>query len=139
MDTVIYFIARGVIAFLQALPLVWLARLGRAGGALAFWFDGRHRRVALDNLTLCFGREKSPEEIRALARENFQRIGENFASAIKTAAMDAKQILPHVEFTGLENLPLRTAPAIGCNAVEGGLMQRARRAEKGAPRRTAPC
>jgi lauroyl/myristoyl acyltransferase len=99
MDTVIYFIARGVIAFLQALPLVWVARLGRAGGALAFWFDGRHRRVALDNLTLCFGREKSPEEIRALARENFRRIGENFAGAVKTAAMTPWQMLPYFDLT----------------------------------------
>jgi lauroyl/myristoyl acyltransferase len=99
MDTVIYFIARGVIAFLQALPLVWVARLGRAGGGLAFWFDGRHRRVALDNLTLCFGREKSPEEIRALARENFRRIGENFAGAVKTAAMTPWQMLPYFDLT----------------------------------------
>jgi lauroyl/myristoyl acyltransferase len=99
MDTVIYFIARGVIAFLQALPLVWVARLGRAGGALAFWFDGRHRRVALDNLTLCFGREKSPEEIHALARENFRRIGENFAGAVKTAAMTPWQMLPYFDLT----------------------------------------
>jgi lauroyl/myristoyl acyltransferase len=99
MDTVIYFIARGVIAFLQALPLVWVARLGRAGGALAFWFDGRHRRVALDNLTLCFGREKSPEEIHVLARENFRRIGENFAGAIKTAAMTPWQMLPYFDLT----------------------------------------
>jgi KDO2-lipid IV(A) lauroyltransferase len=99
MDTVIYFFARGVIAFLQALPLVWVARLGRAGGALAFWFDGRHRRVALDNLTLCFGREKSPEEIRDLARENFRRIGENFAGAVKTAAMTPWQMLPYFDLT----------------------------------------
>jgi lauroyl/myristoyl acyltransferase len=99
MDTVIYFFARGVIAFLQALPLVWVARLGRAGGALAFWFDGRHRRVALDNLTLCFGHEKSPEEIHALARENFRRIGENFAGAVKTAAMTPWQMLPYFDLT----------------------------------------
>jgi lauroyl/myristoyl acyltransferase len=101
---VIYFIARGVIAFLQALPLVWLARLGRAGGALAFWFDGRHRRVALDNLTLCFGREKSPEEIHALARENFRRIGENFAGAVKTAAMTPWQMLPYFDLTLARNI-----------------------------------
>jgi lauroyl/myristoyl acyltransferase len=99
MDKVIYFFARGAIAFLQALPLAWVARLGRAGGALAFWLDGRHRRVALDNLTLCFGREKLPEEIHALARENFRRIGENFAGAVKTAAMTPWQMLPYFDLT----------------------------------------
>ena len=65
MNTLIYFFGRGVVAFLQMLPLVWVARMGRAAGALAFWIDKRHRRVALDNLTLCFGHEKSPEEIYA--------------------------------------------------------------------------
>ena len=34
MDQVLYFLARAVVAFLQALPLVWVARLGRAGGAV---------------------------------------------------------------------------------------------------------
>jgi lauroyl/myristoyl acyltransferase len=99
MNTVIYLLGRGVVAFLQALPLVWVARLGRAGGALAYWLDGRHRRVVLDNLTRCFGREKSRAEIRALARENFRRIGENYASAVKTAAMTPWQMLPHFDLT----------------------------------------
>ena len=40
-----------LVAFLQALPLTWVARLGRCGGALAYWLDARHRRVALRNLT----------------------------------------------------------------------------------------
>ena len=99
MNTLIYLLGRGVVALLQALPLVWVARLGRTGGALAFWLDGRHRRVALDNLTLCFGREKSPEEIRALAKKNFRRIGENYASAVKTAVMTPWQMLPHFDLT----------------------------------------
>jgi Kdo2-lipid IVA lauroyltransferase/acyltransferase len=99
MDTVIYLFARGVVAILQALPLVWVARLGRALGALAFWLDVRHRRVALKNLTMCFGKEKSPEEIRALAKENFRRLGENYASAVKTAAMTPWEMLPYFDLT----------------------------------------
>jgi KDO2-lipid IV(A) lauroyltransferase len=81
-----------------------VARLGRAGGGLAFRLDARHRRVALKNLAMCFGREKSPEEIRALARENFRRLGENFACAVKTAAMTFDELRPHVEFVGIERL-----------------------------------
>jgi lauroyl/myristoyl acyltransferase len=99
MDMVIYWFARSVVAFLQALPLVWVARLGRAGGAFVFWLDGRHRNVALENLALCFSHEKSPEEIHAIARENFRRIGENFAGAVKTAAMTPWQMLPHFDLT----------------------------------------
>ena len=99
MNILIYLLARGVVAVLQVLPLVWVARLGRTGGALAFWLDGRHRRVAINNLTLCFGNEQSPDEIRTLAKENFRRIGENYASAVKTATMTPWQMLPHFDLT----------------------------------------
>ncbi len=36
MDWVLYLPARGLILLLQALPLTWVARIGRAGGALAY-------------------------------------------------------------------------------------------------------
>src|SRR5438034_3259474 len=85
MDMLLYGLARAVIAALQALPLRFVARVGRFGGALAYWLDARHRRVILDNLQLCFGAEKSPKKIRALAKEHFRRLGENYCCAAKTA------------------------------------------------------
>jgi lauroyl/myristoyl acyltransferase len=100
METLLYLLARGVVGLVQSLPLTWVARLGRFGGALAYWLDARHRRVTLGNLTLCFGQQKAPAEIRALARENFRRIGENFACAAKTASMSAEELRPYVEFAG---------------------------------------
>jgi len=100
METLLYCLARGLVVLLQALPLTWVARLGRGGGGVAYWLDGRHRRVSLRNLTMCFGSEKSPPELRALARENFRRIGENYACAIKTAAMSFEDLRSRVEFVG---------------------------------------
>jgi len=102
MDTLFYYVARALIRLVQALPLRWVARLGRGGGALGFWLDARHRRVALANLQACFGAERSSDEIRAIATENFRRIGENFACAIKTAAMSMEELAPHIEFVGAE-------------------------------------
>ncbi|HOX56851.1 MAG TPA: hypothetical protein P5205_18880 [Candidatus Paceibacterota bacterium] len=100
METLLYVLVRALVALLQVLPLTWVARLGRGGGALAFWLDRRHRRVTLRNLTMCFGAEKSRAEIRELARENFRRIGENYACAIKTAAMSFEELRARVEFAG---------------------------------------
>ena len=100
MESALYYTARVVVACLQALPLTWVARLGRRGGGLAYWLDARHRRVALRNLAMCFGGEKSPAELRALARENFRRIGESFACSVKTAAMSFDQLRSRVEFVG---------------------------------------
>lgn len=111
MDTLVYYLARGLIALIQALPLTCVARLGRVAGVLAYWLDARHRRVARQNLALCLGAEKSPAEIRALAKENFRRIGENFACAVRTAAMTLEELRPQVEFivpAGLVSPPAGT-------------------------------
>ena len=117
MNSLVYWLARGLVAVIQALPLNFVARFGRAAGGLAFLVTGRYRRVVRENLTLCFGGEKSAAEIDALARENFRRIGENYACAIKTSAMSADALRPHVEFAGVERLPQKTGDAPLRNVV----------------------
>lgn len=101
MDQALYFVGRMIVALLQAMPLLWVARLGRCGGGVVFWLDGRHRRVALHNLTLCFQAVKSPKEIRALAHENFRRIGETYCCAIKTAGMSQIELRKVFEVSGI--------------------------------------
>src|SRR4051812_17815430 len=59
MDTLLYVVIRTLVAIAQALPLRWVARLGRMGGTLVYWLDGRHRKMAINNLKLCFARTKS--------------------------------------------------------------------------------
>jgi KDO2-lipid IV(A) lauroyltransferase len=98
LDTLLYYLARGLIGLLQSLPLRLVARLGRLGGGVVYSLDKRHREVALRNLTLCFGKQKSSADIRALAKENFRRIGESFACAVKTSAMTFEELRPYVEF-----------------------------------------
>jgi KDO2-lipid IV(A) lauroyltransferase len=106
MNRLLYFLAKGLIGLIQRLPLRVVARLGRLGGAVAFYGDARHRDVAIRNLTMCFG-EKARQEIRSIAKENFKRIGENFASAVKTASMSFEELQPHLEFHG-------SRPATSC-------------------------
>jgi lauroyl/myristoyl acyltransferase len=45
--------------------------LSRSLGSLAFTFDKRGRRLALDNLNTIFGEEKSEREIRSIARDSY--------------------------------------------------------------------
>lgn len=108
MDFIIYYPLLLLVKLLQALPLRLVAWLGRRVGALAYWIDGRHRRVATENLKRCFP-EKNVDEVRKLARENFRRLGENYCSAIKTATMTDAELLPHFEVVGMEEI----------NAVKG--------------------
>jgi lauroyl/myristoyl acyltransferase len=104
MDFFLYVFASSLAFLIQLPPLRWVARLGRAGGWLAWNLDRKHRRVALRNLTLCFGGEKPPEEIRAIARENLMRIGEAFACGVKTASMTGKRLEPHLRFVNMERM-----------------------------------
>jgi KDO2-lipid IV(A) lauroyltransferase len=104
MQYLLHLVARLLIALVRALPLRVVARLGRAMGGLAYWLDARHRRVALRNLAMCFGAEKSRAQIRALARENFRRIGENFSCGVKTAFMTPAEIRRVVEPAHFERL-----------------------------------
>ena len=104
MDALTYYIVLALVRFLQSLPLTVVAWLGRRLGALAWWLDARHRRVTLANLTLAFGKEKSPAELRALAHENFRRLGENYASAVKTASMKPEELAQHVQYVGVRKI-----------------------------------
>jgi KDO2-lipid IV(A) lauroyltransferase len=117
MNWLLVIVAAYGAAFLQALPLMAVARLGRAAGSLAWWIDGRHRRVALDNLKACFGSEYSPGQLRELARENFRRIGENFACAIKTSAMSQAQIDQVLQIRGLEHWESPTSGQAPSNRI----------------------
>ncbi len=122
METVLYWLASTLVRLLQALPLPWAAWLGRQCGGFAYWVDLRHRQVALQNLARCFGHEMSSAQIHALARENFRRLGENYASAIKTAAMTWSELAPSLDIGNaapITGLQAGRAPARSCVVAIG--------------------
>lgn len=104
MNAALYGLIYAIMRVIQLLPLNGVARVGRFLGGLVYYCDARHRRVAVRNLTMCFGKEKSPAEIRELARENFKRIGENFSCPVKMAVMDRAKIRERVEIVGVEKM-----------------------------------
>lgn len=108
MESLLVLLARGLIALLQSLPIRMVARLGRAGGALAGLLDARHRRVARDNLRQALGPALPEPELRALVREHFRRLGENYACAIRTAAMSAGEIAALLTVSGAEHFQRST-------------------------------
>lgn len=118
MDALLYRLGLVLVAILQALPLSLVVRLGRAAGRMVGWIDYRHRRVARENLTAAFGREKSPTQIDALVREQFKRLGENYAAAVKTASMTAQELGDRLEIVGAEKVhPPGTRPTGRIGAI----------------------
>lgn len=109
--------ARFLIWFLQSIPLAWAARGGRFAGWLAWLLDRRHRAAALDNLRLAFGTELNEPAIQSIGSEHFKRLGENYASAIKTASMSDAELRPHLEFI---NYPETLPPSKGISVYAVG-------------------
>ncbi len=116
MELMIYWPARALIGILQMLPLLWVAYVGRFLGAVAYCLDGRHRKKTKLNLRLCFP-EKTDAEIKAIARETFRRIGENFCSAVKTSSMDWAQLRDCCEIVGVGRIPSAPKGQIPSNCV----------------------
>jgi KDO2-lipid IV(A) lauroyltransferase len=116
IDWVFYLTARALIGILRLLPLTIVAQLGRIGGGIFYAVDARHRRVAIQNISRCFP-ENTLAKSRAIARENFKRIGEAFASAAKTAYMTVEEIVPRCELIGLEKLRSSNTESQGQNRI----------------------
>ncbi len=104
MTTVTYYLIMSVVTAVRCLPLVWVAHMGRALGGFAYYVDGRHRKRAIANLEKVFGDEWEPSKIVSTAKENFRRLGENYACAIKAAYMSDEALQPHIDVVGAENL-----------------------------------
>ncbi len=72
-------------------------------GALLWIILPGYRRLARENLTIAFGRELSPCEIRQLTFRHFTTLGANVVSAIKIPALSQEEIARIAE---IENLDL---------------------------------
>lgn len=57
--------------------------LGRMSGRLAYLLDRRHRRIALKNLKMVFGGEKSLRERKRIARNSFSWLGFNLIEFLR--------------------------------------------------------
>ncbi len=115
MDRAVFVLYRALTALLCALPLTAVFRLGWALGTLAYWVAPPYRRLVLHNLGIAFGREKSPAELRALARKHFATLGANIFSNVKLPTLSAEEIRAVVTVEGLETL--QAGNKIGCGFV----------------------
>lgn len=104
LDRLLYRGARGMVRLIRALPVRTVARWGHGIGLLVGCLDGRHRRVARQNLQRALGSELDARQIRRQVWRNFARIGENFACAVRTAGMSQDQVRQVLEVVGSEKL-----------------------------------
>lgn len=67
-----------------------------------YYFDLEHRKIALQNLHIAFGREKSEGEIRSIAKRSFQNLGMMTIEFFRLPKMSVKAFETKVNIEGLE-------------------------------------
>jgi len=101
-DFAAYLLYRASTAVIAALPLPLVFRLGEFLGVLAWVFQPKYRRLALRNLTLALGKEKSRHELQRIVRRHFQLLGANLLSSIKTATMPAEELERRIKIENMD-------------------------------------
>ncbi len=67
-----------------------------------YYLDLEHRKIALQNLRIAFGREKSEKEIRSIMKRNFQNLGMTAIEFFRLPRMDVEAFQSKVNIEGLE-------------------------------------
>src|SRR5439155_16176602 len=104
LDFCIYIVYRAGSALLAALPWRVLFALGNGAGFCGWMFLRKYRRLALHNVSIAFGNEKSPRELRRLVRRHFQRLGSNFFYSAKIISIPVEKLLRRVTTENLDSL-----------------------------------
>ncbi len=99
-----YIAYRTVETAARLLPVSLAWRLGAGLGWLSLWLSPRYRRLVIRNLTIAFGREKSPAEIKALARRHMSHLGGNFLASMKLPFMRPEKVRRMIESEGVEKI-----------------------------------
>jgi len=87
---------------ISLLPASTAIAIGRFMGRLLFKIGGKHRRIAMDNISLALGIPQN--EARQLSLKVFEHLGRMFIEFLKPACFGKDYVQAMVETRGLENL-----------------------------------
>lgn len=99
----IYYFFLSVYKIASIFPLKLNFTIGGWLGLVSYYLLKTERERALTHLTLVFGKTKSKDEIKSIAKENFRRIGVNVMENICMQRI-AHLLKDSVTVTGLENV-----------------------------------
>ncbi len=102
LDFIVYLLYRSGSAIASALPLPLLFVFGEFFGFCAWIILGNYRRLAQRNVTIAFGNEKSPRQLRRLVRRHFQRLGANLLCSVKLTGMPLEKMATRIEAENLD-------------------------------------
>jgi lipopolysaccharide heptosyltransferase II len=96
LDFCIYLLYRAGKAIASAVSLRLLFAVGHFMGLVAWFLLPQYRRLARRNLEIAYAGEKSPRELRRLARRNFQWLSANLTCSLKMVSMPPEKLARYV-------------------------------------------
>ena len=106
---------------IRILPGFAAHRLGQAMGLLGFAIGRKHRRLALHNLRLAYGEEKTEAERRTIALKSFMNMGQNFIDFCRMQSLLRKDPRSFIEMEGFDNIEKALAQGKGAILLTGHL------------------
>ncbi len=103
-DRLAFWLFRLVSFIAKLLPIEAIFRVGWALGWLGYYIAGPYRRLVLHNLAIAFAPEKSPRELRKIARDHFASLCANLLSSIKLPMLSRAEIEARVKVEGIETI-----------------------------------
>src|SRR6266702_1291715 len=104
LDFIVYLLYRAGSAITSALPLPLLFVLGEFLGFCAWIILPGYRRLARRNVSIAFGNEKSPRQLRHLVRRHFQRLGANLLCSVKLTSMPLEEMAMQIDTENLDSV-----------------------------------
>jgi Kdo2-lipid IVA lauroyltransferase/acyltransferase len=98
----VYVLVKGFGACVNLLSEHHALWLGRLMGRLFFSLDRHRRNLAIANLGIAFGRERSEEEIHAIAKSTFQNLGMTAVEFFRIPRLDETTFKRKVKVEGME-------------------------------------
>ena len=99
-----YYLARAGMFLIYLLPRRIGLFVAAKIGAFAYLILPKYRNIAIDNLTYVFGKEKTPLEIRAIARKVFENLAKNAFELVQFPKINENNFEKLVNIVGRENL-----------------------------------
>ena len=102
LDFTVFLLYRAGSAIASTLPLSFLFIFGEFMGFCAWLILPGYRRLARRNVSIAFGNEESPRQLRRLVRRHFQRLGANLLCSVKLTSMPLEKVAARIETENLD-------------------------------------
>ena len=97
-----YLLLKAFSLLVNLLPEGFALWCGKDLGSIFYYLDWDRRKVALENLHVAFGAEKTKKELVAIARRTFENLGMMAVEFFRIPRMDVESFKKRVKIEGLE-------------------------------------